>query len=93
MNTNIHQTIGYIKGQNCIHLLITAFKGSTVKSALKTTTASELLAKGFDDNALSMSVEASDELERLIRHGVSLSEALNTMVKNGWLQRLDEETN
>ena len=92
--SNIQETIGYLKEQANLTLLITAMQGSRVREALNipNTSSQQILDKGFDDVQLSTALEASIELERLIRRGKSLSEAIDIMRHQGWLQRINEES-
>ena len=53
--------------------------------------ANELIKNGLDDNELSVALETSDELERLIRSGLGLADALETMLKKGWINRISGE--
>ena len=90
----VQETIGYLKEQANLALLITAMQGSRVREALNIPNASsqEILDRGFDDMQLSTALEASIELGCLIRRGKSLSEAVDMMRHQGWLQRINEES-
>ncbi|WP_019672281.1 hypothetical protein [Psychrobacter lutiphocae] len=91
--SNTHELIGYLKTQMQLNILATTMYGSLAREVLgmPNTSPQDLLGRGFDDNEISTAVEVSFELERLIRSGRSLSQALVYMRKHGWLQRINEE--
>lgn len=49
----------------------------------------QMLNKGItDDNSATIATQTASELERLIRTGLSLAEAIYQMRKDGWVKRI-----
>lgn len=93
MSNPQQQLLGQIRSQMSMIILTTAMQGSQTKQVLQhfENGANELMKNGFDDNELSIALETSDELERLIRSGLGLADALEKMLKNGWINRISGE--
>lgn len=93
MSNPQQQLLGQIRSQMSMIILTTAMQGSQTKQVLQQfeNGANELIKNGLDDNELSVALETSDELERLIRSGLGLADALETMLKKGWINRISGE--
>ena len=74
--------------RECMCLLNMAMQGSCASMSLNTKSPKQLLSKGYNSNEISISIELCNELERLIRDGESLAEAIFSLHSTGWANHI-----
>lgn len=92
---SIYRLIGEIKASLRIRLLNAALNGSMIHHCYQTKTEG-LLKQAIPNTSLTEEeccthLEMAAELERRIRTGQNLYASVESMVKDGWLNRLDPE--